>query len=1536
MAKSKNKYTGKYNIKSKRKFVTGGPESSPYITQDVYQAELGPTQKMQTAEEQRLAAMNAQIYGRQLSSQLDQLESIGNTIDLYTEQERLRKEKEQEQVKKEAATVGTGLLEETGKAFFKNLAAKKAAKAAAKIGFVPKTGTELNLPANNYITSWNGDAGPVLSASTSNPVMPEMYTEGATAVTTSNLPTTATGSAGTAMQAGSNFAAYAPGIAAGGLTLAGIGAQYLFDKGDNNDIKAAKRSGYYDTTHYSNKEYAGQVLGSTLKGAGMGITVGGALGAGIGAVPAGLIGAGAGALYGVGKAMHEKRQTKTEDDRGIQIGNKRFGKKLLFGDENVYSASKDPYEIAKKEYEDNLMAQQRIANAQNNAFLTSRKTETNTGFPIKSTVDSSQTLNAKYGGKIEYLKGGIAKSLGRGAIEYVGKKHEQGGIDLPGNIEVEGGETEQNNYIFSATLKLPTGITYAQAHKNLLASGASPEEIKQLALSQEAVAGRNPNEIKTMKFAKYGGPLEYVDGGKKEPENTESNSKIKLYQDSEGNYIFKDENGTVLGKSKDREEARSQKNDYLRNIYLQKAATNNTTNSNVSNKPSVSKIPSFDLDRALAQVSYNEKNYFSTDADITRKNWRDQGIATDKLSRYNTLEKTKEHWNRILKDNPYKAKVWKSYSDMPAPLKDIAVDHIFNSTSSEKFDPRIFTLAAAGVDEGYPGDPDHAALNNREYREWLKENLDTLWDANKDKIKQQYNDDPQAFTGIVSDARAQFYGYIRSKGAEYENTQPGPGIQYNAWKGRTYATQNSINNTYFGINDGSPEFLEKNGFEIMAARGNKENIGKYGKGDFIENKAGDYNYIVYDPETNTYKYEVYPDWEGPGTIFNKYSDVENHSKNLKKDIEGSPEFLEKNGFEKAPTGNYFTVNNKGEFILYNPETKKYTYQFEKDGKTESVEFDKYSDLANFYPKKIKKDTKNTDKSVDNQTNQTNQNNNQNQTNTPLVTQTGPSVQYITSKDLETSPNTPQEGDSKPRYFMGAYSIRDENGNVKIIKDKPLMGHGAMAGSRLGTPSAEGLDDVRNNPYAQAATIKKDANYTTKNTGSKLSYSKAVSGKEDIAKTEWGKRWGYRPGMTDAEAKAAHDAFATEMRTKFDQAPDEMLGYYQYIIDAGAKIDDKGNRTYSGEDAYGDDARAIFENLKSKGYIGSDGKIKKEALSYLKTQATNEFVGPIHNAAGAYSLKEKPEPVKIIEEKKDNPPPKEKEKTPPPYLPPYKEYKDPRISLIQAVPAAIALGTNLDAANYSPSLASYGIGATAIGQKNLPRIQLNAERAANAANTAAINESLSQMSGPGSIAGMLAAKTKAQETSAKIAEQEANINKGLIAQEATMQQQGSMFNANQADEAEIRRMQTNMYNASQQNESNKFNTVAKRQAAEYGLETKLGAGEKVANALIAEEMANRQLRSVERVAAAGDYAGAYQRQLIKENLIKATKDKNSELYGKNLNEIYPLVPEYYKQMYGQSDGVVVNQNDNSNKAKFGGPKRYVSRLGELINKKNKRF
>ena len=68
--------------------------------------------------------------------------------------------------------------------------------------------------------------------------------------------------------------------------------------------------------------------------------------------------------------------------------------------------------------------------------------------------------------------------------------------------------------------------------------------------------------------------------------------------------------------------------------------------------------------------------------------------------------------------------------------------------------------------------------------------------------------------------------------------------------------------------------------------------------------------------------------------------------------EEEEQYYDEHGIPFGDIENYFTVNNKGEFILYNPETKKYTYQFEKDGQTESVEFDKYSDLTNGWNAKI--------------------------------------------------------------------------------------------------------------------------------------------------------------------------------------------------------------------------------------------------------------------------------------------------------------------------------------------------------------------------------------------------------------------------------------------------------------------------------------------------------------------------------------------------------------------------------------------------------
>ena len=120
-----------------------------------------------------------------------------------------------------------------------------------------------------------------------------------------------------------------------------------------------------------------------------------------------------------------------------------------------------------------------------------------------------------YGGT--KLKGGRTEPLPGGAVEFVGKKHSEGGIMLDPKTEVEGGETmdkvymkkkggKKTDYIFSDYLKLG-GKTFAQRHKELLSGGASQKQIQQLAKMQEDKAGRTP------KVMQFGGETSMYAGG---------------------------------------------------------------------------------------------------------------------------------------------------------------------------------------------------------------------------------------------------------------------------------------------------------------------------------------------------------------------------------------------------------------------------------------------------------------------------------------------------------------------------------------------------------------------------------------------------------------------------------------------------------------------------------------------------------------------------------------------------------------------------------------------------------------------------------------------------------------------------------------------------------------------------------------------------------------------------------------------------------------------------------------------------------------
>jgi hypothetical protein len=97
-----------------------------------------------------------------------------------------------------------------------------------------------------------------------------------------------------------------------------------------------------------------------------------------------------------------------------------------------------------------------------------------------------------------YAMGG-AMPLGQGAVKYKGPKHEKGGILIDENgmptdnedmaiAEVEGGETRDENYIFSDTLTVPgSDMTFAEAHEQLMAEGASEQDIEELKMLQEQV-----------------------------------------------------------------------------------------------------------------------------------------------------------------------------------------------------------------------------------------------------------------------------------------------------------------------------------------------------------------------------------------------------------------------------------------------------------------------------------------------------------------------------------------------------------------------------------------------------------------------------------------------------------------------------------------------------------------------------------------------------------------------------------------------------------------------------------------------------------------------------------------------------------------------------------------------------------------------------------------------------------------------------------------------------------------------------------------
>ncbi|MAN62443.1 MAG: hypothetical protein CMI60_10915 [Parvibaculum sp.] len=163
------------------------------------------------------------------------------------------------------------------------------------------------------------------------------------------------------------------------------------------------------------------------------------------------------------------------------IGNKTYS--ALKTAKNVKSAAQVP----KIKFADKLL------NASKNKTSNSQIQFTNQSESGQSNPAIAQLLSKRTGG-VRQLDGGVAKPLPGGATEFVGKKHEQGGIKLDPMTEVEGGETmdkiKGSDYFFSSYLKLG-GKSFAQRHKDILKQGGSQEELDRLAAIQEKAAGRS-------------------------------------------------------------------------------------------------------------------------------------------------------------------------------------------------------------------------------------------------------------------------------------------------------------------------------------------------------------------------------------------------------------------------------------------------------------------------------------------------------------------------------------------------------------------------------------------------------------------------------------------------------------------------------------------------------------------------------------------------------------------------------------------------------------------------------------------------------------------------------------------------------------------------------------------------------------------------------------------------------------------------------------------------------------------------------------
>jgi len=185
-------------------------------------------------------------------------------------------------------------------------------------------------------------------------------------------------------------------------------------------------------------------------------------------------------------------------------------------------------------------------------------------------VDQPLVQKGQMGGA-KKLPGGLAKPIpGSDAVEFKGQTHAEGGIMMDPQTEVEDKETmdkvtmkggDKRDYFFSSYLK-HGGMSYADAHKQILKKGGGQKEIDMLAKMQEYKAGRNPDSVKMQQ----GGYADEVMANY-EPIDANNNKKSNFFDSAKE--TFNDKVGALKDKISDYKEgaADRQKERALRQMY---------------------------------------------------------------------------------------------------------------------------------------------------------------------------------------------------------------------------------------------------------------------------------------------------------------------------------------------------------------------------------------------------------------------------------------------------------------------------------------------------------------------------------------------------------------------------------------------------------------------------------------------------------------------------------------------------------------------------------------------------------------------------------------------------------------------------------------------------------------------------------------------------------------------------------------------------------------------------------------------------------